>query len=287
MTSKALVSVILLAWEPQPDWLREAVASVLADEARPELILVDDGSSEPVESLLRDVDDPRLRIIRVEHGGVARARNAGMRVARGDYIRFADADDVVEPGGTNALLEIADAFTIAYGATAVCDEQLRPLSTKSSSLNGWIAQECLLYRFDVVHTSMLFPRAVVDRVGGFDPALRQCQDWDYVLRSCELAPVRGTSTVVTRYRRHGSSASANLEGALHFESVVVDRYFARHPEQAGSSLERQARAKLLMVRAATCRARGKGRAEQLHLVVRALLLHPRRAVEELLALVTP
>ncbi|MGZ4337107.1 MAG: glycosyltransferase family 2 protein [Gaiellaceae bacterium] len=281
MTEEPLVSVVMCAWKPRPEWFHEAVASVLADDCDLELIVVDDGSPEPVEALLTHVEDPRLRIVRVEHGGLSRARNAGILAARGEYVRFADADDIVEPAGTQALVELADEGTIVYGATRVCDESLRPLSLKSSRLEGWIAEQCLLYRFDIVHTSILFPRRVLQRVGEFEPALRQCQDWDYVLRACEVAPVRGSQAVVTRYRRHGSSASANVERALHFEAVVVDRYFERHPQQAGSRLEREARAKLLMVRATVCPLLGKGRREQLRLVLRAFALHPRRTLEEL------
>jgi glycosyltransferase involved in cell wall biosynthesis len=281
------VSVVMCAWQPRPDWFRDAVASVLADDGVFELLVVDDGSPEPVEALIAGVDDPRLRVVRIEHGGLAAARNAGIREARGEYVRFADADDLVEPGGTRALLAVADDRTLAYGATQECDESLRPLGLKASRLEGWIAEECLLYRFDIVHTSVLFPRAVLGLVGEFEPALRQCQDWDYVLRACEVAPVRGTRAVVTRYRRHGTSASANLERATHYESVVVDRYFERHPDVAGSRLEREARAKLLMVRAKVARRVGLGRGEQLRLVRRAFALHPRRTLEELGRLALP
>lgn len=287
MTKPPLVSVVMCAWKPRRDWLRDAVASVLADDSDLELIVVDDGSPEPVEAALAHVEDPRLRVIRVEHGGLSRARNAGIRAARGAYVRFADADDIVEPAGTGVLLELADEATIAYGATEVCDEDLRPLSVKSSRLEGWIAEPCLLYRFDVVHTSMLFPRLVLERAGEFEPALRQCQDWDYVLRACEVAPVRGSQAIVTRYRRHADAAATNVEGALHFESLVVDRYFERHPGQAGSRLEREARAKLLMVHASVCPLLGEGRRTQLRLVLRAFALHPRRTLEELVRLVRP
>jgi hypothetical protein len=271
----------MCAWKPRHDWFHDAVASVLADDSVLELIVVDDGSPEPVEALLAAFDDPRLRTIRIEHGGLSRARNAGIRAARGAYVRFADADDVVAPGGTRTLLELADEQTVVYGATQVCDESLAPLSVKSSQLEGWIAEPCLLYRFDVVHTSMLFPRRVLELVGDFDPTLRQCQDWDYVLRACDVAPVRGSQAVVTLYRRHTGSTAANVDGALQFESLVVDRYFERHPEQRGTRLEREARAKLLLVRATVAPLLGGGRLEQLRLVLRALALHPRRTLEEL------
>ena len=277
-----LVSIVMPAWNPRPDWLLAAVGSALAQsDCALELIVVDDGSPAPVTQLLADVTDPRLRLIRVEHGGVAHARNAGVREARGRFIRFADADDVLDQASTARLVRLAgDDGAIAYGATRVCDERLRPLDVKSSQLQGWIAEACLLYRFDVRHMSMLFPRRVVESVGGWDTALRQCQDWDYVLRALEHAPVRGERRVATYYRRHAASLSADVGSALRYESLVVDRYFERHPELAGGSLERQARAKLLMVRA-KARPFGMRRRQQLSTVAHALALHPQRAAEEL------
>jgi glycosyltransferase involved in cell wall biosynthesis len=281
--SEPVVSIVLCAWKPRVDWFREAVRSALQQQdCQLELVVVDDGSPDSVADLLRDIDDARLRLVRVDHGGLAHARNAGVRAARGEFLRFADADDILEPGSTARLLRLAgDDGTIAYGATLVCDEQLRPVAIKGSQLQGWIAKECLLYRFDAKHMSMLFPRRVVEAVGDWDTALRQCQDWDYVLRALEYAPVRGEHEIETYYRRHGASASANLERALEYESLVVDRYFERHPEQAGTSLEREARAKLLLVRAKMFASLGLGRRQQLQLVAHALALHPRRAMEEL------
>ena len=103
---------------------------------------------------------------------------------------------------------------------------------------------------------------MVDAVGEWDTSLRHCQDWDYVLRATEHAPVRGDQEVATFYRRHAAAQTSNVAATLHFETVVVDRYFQRHPELAGTRLERLARAQLLRVRASAgpWPATGPGRA---------------------------
>jgi glycosyltransferase involved in cell wall biosynthesis len=273
----------MCVFDPQPVWFRDAVASVLDQrDCRLELIVVDDGSTTSVAGALNGLLDERVRIVRVEHGGIAHARNAGIAAAEGDFFRFVDGDDVLEPWSTSRLLALsARDGSIAYGATVVCDEQLQPLSVKSSRLEGHISEQCVCYRFDVKHMSMLFPRQAVAAAGPWDTSLRQCQDWDFVLRTLEHAPARGEQETATFYRRHTSSMSANLEQALRHEAMVVDRYFERHPEQAGTSLERNARAKLLLVRADASRRLGAGRAEQLRLIGQAARLHPRRTSEEL------
>jgi glycosyltransferase involved in cell wall biosynthesis len=150
-------------WQPHHAWLHEAVDSALQQTGVDlELLVVDDGNEVPVARLLADVADPRLRHLRIPHGGVSAARNAGLQVASSMLVRFVDADDVLDPGSTARLRRLATADTIAYEDTMVCDEQLRPQRRISSRLSGDVLVPCLLGHFDTRHVSMLFPRAVVD-----------------------------------------------------------------------------------------------------------------------------
>ena len=276
MSPEPVVSFVMPARQPRRDWLEAAVTSVLSQEdCDVELLVVDDGSPEPVERVLEGIDDPRLRVLRVDHGGISHARNAGIAEATGEHFRFIDADDVLEPGSTARLVRLAGeepGGAIAYGATLNCDEELRPLNAMRSDLEGWIVEDCLLYRFDVRCLSMVFPRRVVEAVGAWDPTLRQCQDWDFVLRACEHAPVRGEPAIATFYRRHGGAQTSNLAASLDYERLVVDRYFERHPEQVGTRLERRARAQLLRVRATAYGTLGKGRSAQLQALRQAFAL---------------
>jgi glycosyltransferase involved in cell wall biosynthesis len=222
-----------------------------------ELIVVDDGSPEPVEDLLSDVTDPRLRVVRIEHAGTAAARNAGVEHARGRLIRFLDADDVVAAESTTRLAALAG-DGIAYGATVVCDEQLRPVRTIASSLEGDVVVPCLLGRFDVRHVSMVFPRQVVERAGPWADGYAVSPDWDFVLRAVEHAGVRPDAEPATYYRRHSSSQSrtVSVEDGERDRHRVLDAYFERHPEQRGTRLERSVYAAADLDRAAAYAAAG-------------------------------
>src|SRR2546425_555170 len=84
-----------------------------------------------------------MRVIRVAHGGISHARNAGIAEATGEHFRFIDADDVLEPWSTARLVRLAGAEpggALAYGATLNCDEELRPLEAMRSDLEGWIVE---------------------------------------------------------------------------------------------------------------------------------------------------
>jgi glycosyltransferase involved in cell wall biosynthesis len=249
------VSLIMPAWRPRADWLVEAVSSALDERtAEIELIVVDDGSEEPVAPLLADVDDPRLQVIRVEHAGPYAARNAGIAQAHGSYLRFVDSDDIVEPGSTGRLLTLAriGGDAIAYGATLMCDENLEPERVISSDLEGWVAEDCVLGAFHVQVVAILFPRAVVDQAGPWEEqAFAVAGDWDFTLRALDQGPVRRLDEIVTRYRRHGRSVTKTADVAAGGATgrLVIERYFARHPEQHGTPLERRAYARLHLDRA--------------------------------------
>lgn len=242
-THAPLVSLVMPAWNPNRAWLRQAVAAALGQEGCDiELVVVDDGSDTPIEHLLDGLEDERLRLRRIPHGRVSRARNAGVDVARGDYFRFIDSDDVILPGSTSRLLAVADSAddVIAYGATLTCDEELQPLSLTESTLQGSVVESCLLNRFETTIHSLLFPRRIVERIGPWEPSIVVSQDWDYSLRAFEHAPVRGDRRVATHYRTHGGMNSRNVEEGIRGYRLVVERYFERHPEQRGQRIHRRA-----------------------------------------------
>ena len=255
------VTLTMAAWRPERTWLLEAVHSALDNHGCSiELLVVDDGSPEPVEELLSDVADPRLRVVRIDHAGTAAARNAGVEHARGSMIRFLDADDVVAPESTARLASLAG-DAIAYGATVVCDEELRPVRTIASELEGDVVVPCLLGEFHVRHVSMVFPRRVVELAGPWADGYAVSPDWDFVLRAVEHAHVRSDSAAATYYRRHASSQSRTVSVAdgERDRHRVLDGYFDRHPDQRGTRLERSVRAAADLDRAAAYAASGAPR----------------------------
>jgi glycosyltransferase involved in cell wall biosynthesis len=264
-------------WSPRQEWLRAAVESGLAQTGcAVELIVVDDGCELPVAEVLSDVDDERLRIVRVPHGRVSRARNAGIEVARGSWIRFVDYDDVIVADSTSHLLALADGDdrVITYGATAVCDEDLRPLSVVASDLQGRVAEACLLGRFDTTIHSLLFSRAVVDDIGPWEPAIVVSQDWDYALRGFEVAEVRGDRRIATYYRTHSGMNSRDVEQGVNGYRLVVERYFERHPDERGRALEQRARVGFHLFATVQCATRLRRPGAALRHLGRAFALDP-------------
>ncbi len=103
---KPLVSVIVPVYNGEK-FLRPCLESILRqDMADMEILVVDDGSRDGTRALAEEMAraDGRIRPIHQDNGGVSSARNAALKVCRGKYIRFVDADDVLPPDSMTTLL---------------------------------------------------------------------------------------------------------------------------------------------------------------------------------------
>lgn len=269
-------------WKPRRDWLLQAVSSALGQRGCAiELVIVDDGSDEPVAELLESAHDPRLTVVRTDHLGASSARNAGLARARGSHVRFIDGDDVITEESTAHLLELMrdDDDVITYGSTLVCDQELRPLTEISTNVQGPAVTACLLNRFDVSIHSLLFHRRIVDATGPWERSLTVSEDWDFVLRTLDHARVRGDREVATHYRMHEDMSSRDLAAGIEGYRRVVERYFERHPEMRGTMLEREAEAEWHLFAAEQVLTRWGEYSASLGHLRHALPVQPWRAVK--------
>ncbi|QIK59245.1 glycosyltransferase [Dysgonomonas sp. HDW5A] len=93
------------------DYIERCILSIVRqsiDTDKYELIVVNDGSTDRSESIVRKLQSnyPFIKLIKKENGGLSSARNKGLDIASGDYIFFVDADDWVSPDSLSQLLDI-------------------------------------------------------------------------------------------------------------------------------------------------------------------------------------
>jgi glycosyltransferase involved in cell wall biosynthesis len=92
-----LVSVIIPMFNAER-FISETIQSVKNQTYKNwEIIIIDDGSTDNSSFLVENLNNPRIKLINVPNGGASKARNIGIRNAKGFYIQFLDADDILSP----------------------------------------------------------------------------------------------------------------------------------------------------------------------------------------------
>src|SRR5687767_760646 len=199
MTALTRVSVVVPAFNHAP-YVGEALDSVLVQAVDGlEIIVIDDGSSDDTatvaEQILERQSHP-YRVIRQHNRGAHAAINAGLALARGEYISLLNSDDRYVPGRIAALLDHARARNRRFLITRLrhIDSTGHPLADDTP--HRYHYERCLnamtlfpspdfeFLRHNPASTSgnFFFHRSLPSEVGPFRE-YKLCHDWDYLLRA--------------------------------------------------------------------------------------------------------
>lgn len=216
-------------------FVREGVESVLAQTFTDfELIVVNDGSSDDSLAILKTINDPRLVLIDQPNSGVMAARNHGIRIARGTYLAFLDADD----GWREDFLEKMHSALAARPDAALAYCGWQNIGLPGARSNPFVPPdyenegkaEALLYACRWPIHAVLVKRALVVEVGAFDETIHTAEDYWLWLRIAPHNPIVRVPEVMSYYLHHGnqrSTAKNSLHKALdrwHIRRTFIKRY---------------------------------------------------------------
>jgi glycosyltransferase involved in cell wall biosynthesis len=209
------VSVIIPAYN-YAHFLRDAVLSALRQDWSPlEVLVVDDGSTDDTEAVLRSVQEPRLRVIRQTNAGLSAARNTGIREAKYPLLAFLDADDRWESG---FLKKIAGCLAAAPSSVALAasgwqritrDGQLVEQPKRISPPPSVLTARDFILRNRVFPSAVVARKAVFTECGDFDTTLRSSEDRDMWIRMTAKHQARYIDEPLVHIRRHGENMSKN------------------------------------------------------------------------------
>lgn len=252
----ASVSVIVPTYNCAA-FLEESLESMLAQlPADGEVVVVDDGSTDDTPRVLARYGE-RLRVVRIEHGGLAAARNAGLDAARGEWIAFHDADDVALPDRLAFQLDFVARDPACDGVFANglrVDEAGRPLTRgEPHVVSAALARECVgrplterdvFAGFPVFLQAALLRRSLCRRAGALDPSLRIYPDLEYGYRVIGAGRVLFADRVVFHYRLHATNITRDRLGGREELADILDRIVERFPAMAERIGGRRLRARL-------------------------------------------
>jgi glycosyltransferase involved in cell wall biosynthesis len=210
------VSVVIPAYN-SARYISQALDSVKAQTfSEYEVIVVNDGSQDRDE-LERIIHSHPLPIVYLsqENKGVSAARNAAIRIAKGEFYAQLDADDQWMPDYLDVQLKtLADNPDVALvypNATIIGDEVEAEVEfMKLSPSEGEVCFETLVTQQCVVMTCVTARMSAIRDAGLFDEELRSCEDFDLWLRVAKkVGRIVYHRRVLALYRRHMGSLSSD------------------------------------------------------------------------------
>lgn len=271
-----LVTAVIPAYNAEL-YLRDAIESVLSQSYAPiECLVIDDGSSDGTGDVAGSFD--AVRCIRTDNGGVAAARNRGIREARGDLVAFLDADDAWRPAKTTRQVDVMVTnpdVALVFSGLTIADSSLKPLMEMRAPDPSEALRNSLLMEPPVMSVAQtgLFRRSVLEELGGFDERMSTSADTDL---ACRVAVEHGIERVdeqLVLYRQHPDQMHLDLAATERDMELLLGKMFGAGARPEIRSLKRRAYANLYATLGAARVASGN-HLGALPYLTRSLIHHP-------------
>jgi O-antigen/teichoic acid export membrane protein/GT2 family glycosyltransferase len=212
-----------------------------------EIIVIDDGSTDNTAEVLRPYL-PHVRCFRQENQGLPAARNHGLELAQGEYVRFLDADDALCAESLLQQVDLLSRFPevgLVHGQAHIMDTHGKVRGLRRSRLPGAAATVVpsarafrrLLRGCDICVSTVMVRVAALRRVGPFQHESLPGEDWDMWLRIAAYYDQAYIPKPLAYYRVHRSSITANytlpsfLKSHLHTMRSLFARQDLPYPQQ--------------------------------------------------------
>lgn len=218
-------------------YLRHAIDSILNQTFKDfELIIVNDGSTDQTKHIITSYNDERIVLLNQKNQGVAQSLNNGLRIARGEYVRRHDADDLSLPESLEIQVTFLDNHS---NYVMVCNQQAYMTSKgkiawnfrhpNSHYFNGKELRNLSIKDFTlsaaspVVHGTACYRRKEINDIGIYRPAFIVSEDNDLWLRLLEKYQIAVLNKCTYFMRIHDESATyLHANKINYFRKLLLD-----------------------------------------------------------------
>jgi len=219
-----LVSIVIPVYNGA-NYVREAIDSALAQTYKNiEIIIVNDGSTDNTEEIVKSYKDRRIRYFKKENGGVATALNLGIKKMKGEYFSWLSHDDVYYPDKIEKQIAALRKLnknkrdkTILYSNWTLIDKNSRKFDefriekkydAKKLNYPLYPIMKC------VVHgCSLLIPKKCFDETGWFNPKEETTQDYEMWFRMFPKYNLLFQPNFFVKFRYHEMQGSNTIKNA--------------------------------------------------------------------------
>jgi glycosyltransferase involved in cell wall biosynthesis len=222
-TAPPLISVVTASFNAEP-YVRNALESAISGgPASIELLVQDGASTDGTVAAVRAIEDSRIHIVSEPDEGQSDALNRVIGRARGEWVVWLNADDVLAPHWfASAEPFLTGDVDIVYGDFAYID--LLGEVTGRVPVAAEFGKDLLLVRGQYTFSgATIFRRSLFERFGDLDSGLRIAMDYDFFLRVAADARAVHCGATLAYFRRHGDSVSTEISWPLIRETRRVRR----------------------------------------------------------------
>ena len=203
-----------------------------------ECVVVDDGSTDNGAEIVQRMAqaDTRIRYVYQSNAGPSAARNHGLRLAKGNYIQFLDADDWFPPQRfermLSAYMQTSEKVILYSGLCLGAEDDIHHHMPYSARTNVGDVDFKRMYggfgrEFSFIPGAILFPAAYLKHVQ-WNEAMRASEDWDYYLQLTQRGyTFRNLPEELFVYRLVGGGLSHNYEAVARANYMLLQRYYQR------------------------------------------------------------
>jgi len=235
------VSVLLLTYKSNPEYLKKSLNSALNQSFRDlEVLIIDDGPGDHNDEIIDQFKerDKRVNIVKnKQRMGRLKCRNLGIKKAKGEYIAVLDSDDYwcdeKKLEKQVNFLENHSKWGAIGTAMVLIDDKDREIGkVKYPVLNEEI-RKCMLASFQMAHPSVMFRKSVTAKIGGYSESkvLKFAEDYDFFLKVGRHYKLANLSDYCLKYRIHSGSGSTANEFKQRLTGILLTvKYFGQYPK---------------------------------------------------------
>jgi glycosyltransferase involved in cell wall biosynthesis len=233
MEHNARISVLMPVYNSEKH-IAEAIQSILNQTFTDyEFIIINDGSTDKTVEIIREYDDPRIKLIdNTKNQGLIAVLNQGIDLAQGEYIARMDADDISLPTRFEKQIAFMDVhpdvgvlgtWVLKFGD---CKNHIRKRKKK---VGLWQLVTCAI----VVHPTTMLRKSLFDKYNlRYDPEYVACEDYDLWARASRYTTIANLQEVLLHYRWHTSNVSKihrqiQKENASRVRRNILKSYFMK------------------------------------------------------------
>jgi glycosyltransferase involved in cell wall biosynthesis len=235
------VSVVIPLYNKEP-YIAGALNSIFKQTSQDfEVIVIDDGSTDGGTEVVKEFQDPRIRLIQQENKGVSVARNQGIEAARSELIAFLDADDEWLPLFIETILRLralypnaglyGTAYEVHYPGSIV--QKVYDKSKGERLLSSYFGSRVKFGSAVFNSSSSAAPKEVLIRVGGYPLGVKWNEDGILWGKIALQYPIAYSPEICSIYRQYTGNNS--IEITEYLENPFV-QYVSTIPKNELSKL---------------------------------------------------